>query len=157
MTDAVTATLKSVDSALVETELPCTVTVEGGSSLKVTLTSPSVLAVTTNYTLEVKNVATPQDDDVQYGHVRISAGASTVGSKSWSVAAWADELDDNSFSYGDLDELDFTSRDVTVIRGTYSGALCVESVDGAFNQDVSVSYAGSDFTLVPATLDGVLG
>jgi len=47
---------------------------------------------------------------------------------------------------------------VTVIRGTYSGDVCVEAVnDGAFNQDVSVSYAGSDFTVVPATLDGVLG
>jgi len=59
MTDSVTAVLKSVDSAGVETEVPCTCSVEGGSALKVTLTSPSVLAVTTNYTLEVKNVATP--------------------------------------------------------------------------------------------------
>lgn len=54
-----TATLKSVDAAGVETEVASTVTTEGGGSLKIALTSPAVLAVATNYTLEVKNVATP--------------------------------------------------------------------------------------------------
>lgn len=102
-------------------------------SLKIALTSPAVLAVTTNYTLEVKNIATPQDDDDMYGHVRISAGSTVTGSSSWSVAAWADEISDNAFTYGDLDELDFLDRDVEVIRGTYSGAVCVVAAAGVLN------------------------
>lgn len=38
-------------------------------SLKLVLTSPAVLAVTANYTLEIKNVLTPEDDSAIYGHV----------------------------------------------------------------------------------------